>query len=546
MRLIEIDRIAPNLGTVPININTTSNVPVTASKSTTISSPRYMFTEFGLTHFKISQPQENHGFYKYTTEIYGQILGIICNMLASAHFHIFEEKEKVTMRPKLRQFSPLLVAFVGLPGRGKSLLAGRLARYLNYIGETAKVLDISEYRRKHMEKYGSHEIFRADNIPAWKLRQKSFHEALEDAKKILAEGTSITILDGPNVSLHQRQEIYDTFYTELGYRVMFIECVCEIPDMLERNFKDILSHSSDYREMPAEQALTDLTLKMAHYRAQYQSPTLGSHGELPCPTVKLLDSGYGGVVAHGIVGVKESKILAYISNPKPAQQVIYFSRHGESEFNFLGKIGGDAPLSPRGRRYAQALAKHVNALNLKGLQVWTSVLQRTKVTAHGISANKLHLSNLNELDSGDCEGLTYEEMQEHHPKELAHRDCDKLNYRYPGGESYRDVMRRLEPVLLQLETESNVMIISHQAVLRCILGYFLETPLDQVPYVKVPLHTIIKLTLEGHRYIIETVKMPIECVDTNRPRPTNCTVNRNTDEALKTVPNHFDTLAPCT
>lgn len=44
-----------------------------------------------------------------------------------------------------------------------------------------------------MEKYGSHEIFRADNIPAWKLRQKSFHEALEDAKKILAEGTSITV-----------------------------------------------------------------------------------------------------------------------------------------------------------------------------------------------------------------------------------------------------------------------------------------------------------------------------------------------------------------
>lgn len=42
------------------------------------------------------------------------------------------------MRPKLRQFAPLLVALVGLPGRGKSLLAKRLARYLNFIGETTK------------------------------------------------------------------------------------------------------------------------------------------------------------------------------------------------------------------------------------------------------------------------------------------------------------------------------------------------------------------------------------------------------------------------
>ncbi|GLV41683.1 6-phosphofructo-2-kinase [Carabus blaptoides fortunei] len=431
-------------------------------------------------------------------------------MMASTQITIGEENDQGVMRPKLRQFAPLLVALVGLPGRGKSLLAHRLARYLNFVGEDTKVLDISAYRRKHMEKYASHEMFRVDNLPAWKLRQKSFHEALEDAEKILNEGISIAILDGPNVSRQQRQEIYDRFYVELGYRLMFIECVCENPEMLERNFKDILNYSTDYCDMHPEQALTDLTLKMAHYRAQYESPTLGSQGDLPCPTIKLLDGGYGGVVAHGVVGVRESKILSYISTPKPTQQVFYFSRHGESEFNVLGRIGGDAPLSSRGRRYGQALAKHVNTLNVKGLQVWTSKLQRTQATAQSINALKLHLSELNELDSGECEGLSYEEVQEYHPKELARRDYDKLNYRYPAGESYRDVMRRVEPVVLQLESESNILIVSHQAVLRCILGYFLETPPDQIPYVRVPLHTIIKLTLKGYSYVMETVQMPID------------------------------------
>lgn len=89
-----------------------------------------------------------------------------------------------------------------------------------------------------MKKYASHEMFRADNLPAWRIRLQSFREALEDAAAWLQEpGHQVAILDGPNVSRTQRQEIYDLIHEQLGFRVMFIECVCEDPVMLERNFK---------------------------------------------------------------------------------------------------------------------------------------------------------------------------------------------------------------------------------------------------------------------------------------------------------------------
>lgn len=66
-------------------------------------------------------------------------------------------------------------------------------------------------------------------------------------------------------------------------------------------------------------------------------------------------------------------------------------------------------------------------------------------------------------------------MQCKFPQEFAWRDQDKLQYRYPWGESYIDIMTRLKPVLLKLEGDiDNVLIISHQAVLRCLLGYFLN------------------------------------------------------------------------
>lgn len=47
----------------------------------------------------------------------------------------------------------------------------------------------------------------------------------------------VKILDGPNVTRAQRQEVYDMFVEELGFRVMFIECVCEDKQMLERYVK---------------------------------------------------------------------------------------------------------------------------------------------------------------------------------------------------------------------------------------------------------------------------------------------------------------------
>ena len=35
---------------------------------------------------------------------------------------------------------------------------------------------------------------------------------------------------------------------------------------------------------------------------------------------------------------------------------------------------------------------------------------------------------------GICEEMTYEEIQDKHPKEFAMRDEDKYTYRYPKGE----------------------------------------------------------------------------------------------------------------
>ena len=55
-------------------------------------------------------------------------------------------------------------------------------------------------------------------------------------------------------------------------------------------------------------------------------------------------------------------------------------------------------------------------------------------------------------------------------------------------------MARMEPVIMELERKENVVVVGHQAVLRCLLGYFLEIEEERMPYIEIPLHTVIKLT----------------------------------------------------
>lgn len=221
-------------------------------------------------------------------------------------------------------------------------------------------------------------------------------------------------------------------------------------------------------------------------------------------------------------------------------RAIFLSRHGESQYNVEGKIGGDSPLSVQGRGYAAALPKLIkDNVGDVPLTVWTSTLQRTIETAHQLPYPKLTWKSLDELDAGVCDGMTYEEIEVAFPEDYAARDNDKYNYRYQGGESYRDVVVRLEPVIMELERQENILLVCHQAVIRCLYAYMHGLSQDELPYIKIPLHTVIKLVPKAfgceevrhlecdyayarhsnHRHLQSRYTIPIKAVDTFRPRP---------------------------
>jgi broad specificity phosphatase PhoE len=143
------------------------------------------------------------------------------------------------------------------------------------------------------------------------------------------------------------------------------------------------------------------------------------------------------------------------------------------------------------------------------LEVWTSTLARTVQTGEALGRQTLRWRNLDEIDAGTCEGMSYDEVRTRMPAEFEARVRDKLRYRYPRGESYEDVIRRIDPIILELERRRHpVLIIAHQAVHRVLYSYFMARPAAECPHVDIPLHTIIKLTPRAYGVEEERVPLP--------------------------------------
>ena len=60
---------------------------------------------------------------------------------------------------------------------------------------------------------------------------------------------------------------------------------------------------------------------------------------------------------------------------------------------------------------------------------------------------------LDEIHAGIFDGMTYAEVEAADPEEFKLRKMNKLSYRYPRGESYVDVIQRLDTIIHELERQ---------------------------------------------------------------------------------------------
>ena len=149
-----------------------------------------------------------------------------------------------------------------------------------------------------------------------------------------------------------------------------------------------------------------------------------------------------------------------------------FIRHASTSWNEAGRMQGrhDVPLSERGR--AQCRAWRI-AAGLGSTASWvSSPLRRAIETAELLGARDLQLEDaLIEMDWGHWEGSTLDGLRSALGAAFAQNEARGLDFRAPGGESPREVHRRLQPWLARVaESPVPMVAVTHLGVLRVIVA----------------------------------------------------------------------------
>lgn len=385
----------------------------------------------------------------------------------------------------------LVIVMVGLPARGKTYIARKIARYLNWLGVPCRVFNVGQYRRERIGANLPHDFFNPNNEDAMKKRLHMAIAALDDMIEWLTQGGYVGIYDATNTTKSRRNLILTRCGQE-QMKVLFIESIVEDESIVEHNIKQTKISSPDYEDIDPQDATSDFRARISHYEKVYE--TIESD---EVSYIKLIDIGRK-FVLNRIDSYLPSRIVFYLMNLHNRPRTIYLTRHGESEFNAEGRIGGDSDLTKAGDNYAHVLAEW--ALSTfstdRSVTIFTSTLRRTIQTSQYIPSRKVRFKALDEIDAGDFDGMTYKEIAERYPEEYKARANDKLRYKYPRGESYLDVIQRLEPIIFEIERQKNdLIIVSHQAVLRCIYAYLTDLEIEECPYVQIPLHTMFVIKI---------------------------------------------------
>jgi broad specificity phosphatase PhoE len=168
----------------------------------------------------------------------------------------------------------------------------------------------------------------------------------------------------------------------------------------------------------------------------------------------------------------------------PSTTHVVIIRHGQSQGNAEGRFGGhtDTPLSPHGRKQAQATARALASEKFSA--IYSSDLPRAIETASPLAklaGVPLETTDaLRERSVGVMEGLTFEEAAEQHPEQyqaLLRRDFDHVLL---GGESYRQTLDRASRQLddaIEQHRGGRVAFFAHTGTI-CILILHLMGALD--------------------------------------------------------------------
>jgi broad specificity phosphatase PhoE/predicted kinase len=392
---------------------------------------------------------------------------------------------------------------MGLPARGKSTLATKIKEDLQHDSVKTRIFNNGDLRRKLIPNNTSiAEFYNPDNLEAVSIRERIATINLEKAKRFLKAGGDVAIIDATNASVERRKKIQSMLD---DYPLLFIECINDDEEILDANILRKIE-APEFSLLSHDEAISCFKMRIAYYESIYAS--LKNEANF-IKINSLHKTVIREEIKNGIPYYDQIRDFLVTDTIKH----LYLIRHGETYYNLENRIGGDSGLTENGLRQARELAEYFS--NKEIPLIFTSQKNRTIQTAEPIKAMQkkctiIPLAEFNEIDSGICENMSYNEIREKYPFIYSARKKDKYNYMYPDGEGYASMKDRIDrginKVLYLSNSSSNIMIIGHRAANRMILSHFLFRREEDVPYIYIPQDKFYYLSVTQNRKFFELKK----------------------------------------
>jgi probable phosphoglycerate mutase len=178
--------------------------------------------------------------------------------------------------------------------------------------------------------------------------------------------------------------------------------------------------------------------------------------------------------------------------------VVYYVRHGETDWNLEFRLQGhrDVDINARGRRQAAHCGVVLRDLLAKlgrmpaDLGYVSSPLLRARATMElmratlGLDPSDYRIDDkLIEISFGEWEGLTLADVTARAPAALVHRGRDKWGFLPPGGESYRDVARRVGAWHASITRDT--VVAAHGGVARALIAHLGILPGEEAAHMEI-------------------------------------------------------------
>lgn len=149
-----------------------------------------------------------------------------------------------------------------------------------------------------------------------------------------------------------------------------------------------------------------------------------------------------------------------------------------------GTVARDAPVNTP--RIAPIPDVVVDGLTLSPSKMGPATQAKLPKTSWPVQIKVVEKTQMLEINPGIWDGLTPDHAKKYYPEDWERFTKDPYTYRVPRAESYHDLSVRLEPILIELERESeDLLIIGHASVIRCLLAYLIGLPASEIPAIEI-------------------------------------------------------------